>query len=133
MRNHTTRVEADAKLDCARRLDFERTYLAHERTQMAWVRTSLALISFGFAIAKFFHYFHEQPHERPPLVSANSVGILMIVIGLVALALASIQHHRALRPLRAECPGLPASLAWVVATLLAVLGVLALIVVLVRE
>src|SRR6516164_2078621 len=94
------------QLDPGTRLDFERTYLAHERTEMAWVRTSLALISFGFAIAKFFHYLHEQPLERPPLMSAHSVGTLMIVIGLVALALASIQHGRAVKALRAQCPGL---------------------------
>jgi putative membrane protein len=123
---------ADNQIDHGRRLDFERTYLAHERTQMAWVRTSLALISFGFAIAKFFHYLHEEPRERPPLVGASVVGTLMILIGLVALALASIQHGRALRTLRAECPGLPASLAWVIATLLALLGIVALVVILLR-
>jgi putative membrane protein len=44
--------------DAATRLAFERTFLAHERTQMAWARTSLALISFGFALAKIFHYLH---------------------------------------------------------------------------
>jgi hypothetical protein len=51
----------------------------------------------------------------------------------VALALASIQHGRALRALRRQCPGLHASLAWVLAALLALLGILALIVVLLRE
>ncbi|HMF14360.1 MAG TPA: DUF202 domain-containing protein [Gemmataceae bacterium] len=133
MKDDATHELADGKLDRGRRLDFERTYLAHERTQMAWVRTSLALISFGFAIAKFFHYLHERPLERPPLTSASVVGTLMIVIGLVALALASIQHGQAFRALRTECPGLPASLACVIATLLALLGILALIVIWVRE
>jgi putative membrane protein len=133
MKEDRTHKQADPQLDLGTRLDFERTYLAHERTEMAWVRTSLALISFGFAIAKFFHYLHEQPLERPPLMSAHSVGTLMIVIGLVALALASIQHGRAVKALRAQCPGLQASLAWVIASLLAALGILALVVVLLRE
>jgi len=57
----------------------------------------------------------------------------MIIIGLVALALETIQHRRALKAPRAECPGLPASLAWVIATLLALLGILALVVILIRE
>jgi putative membrane protein len=96
------------------------------------VRTSLALISFGFAIAKFFHYLPEQVPERPLLTGSSSVGTLMILIGLVALALASIQHGRALKTLRTQCPGLPASLAWVVTTLLALLGILALVVVWLR-
>ena len=110
-----------------------RTFLSHERTQMAWVRTSLALISFGFAIGKFFHYLQGSRSERLPLIGANCVGTLMIVIGLVALALASIQHVRAMKVLRAQCPGLPASLAWVITSLLALLGILALVVVWIRE
>jgi putative membrane protein len=66
-------------------------------------------------------------------MSAGTVGTLMILIWLVALALASIQHGRALKALRAQCPGLQASLAWVIATLLALPGILALVVVLLRE
>ena len=133
MKDHPGNKQAEAPLDPGTRLAFERTYLAHERTQMAWVRTSLALISFGFAIGKFFHYLHEQRPERLPPIGATSVGTLMIVIGLVALAVAGLRHGRALKTLRAECPGLQASLAWVIVTLLALLGVLALVVVWVRE
>jgi putative membrane protein len=124
-----TQKQPDVPLSRETRLAFERTLLAHERTQMAWVRTSMTLISFGFAIGKFFHYLHEQRPERQPLIGASTVGTLMIVIGLVALVLASIQHGRALRALRAQCPGLQASLAWVMVTLLALLGILALVVV----
>jgi putative membrane protein len=84
--------QADAQLDHATRLAFERTFLAHERTRMAWVRTSVALITFGFATAKFGHWLHEQRPEQPPLVPPGTVGTLMIVLGLVARVLASIQH-----------------------------------------
>ena len=119
--------KAVARLDTGTRLAFERTYLAHERTQMAWVRTALSLISFGFAIAKFFEFLHEKQGEKGPLMSPRTVGILMISIGLVALALASLQHRRALRALREQCPDLPASVAGVTAVLLASLGILALI------
>ena len=124
--------QADIQADVATRLAYQRTFLAHERTQMAWVRTSLTLISFGFAIAKFVDYLQEQRHEPRPLISPSSLGTLMIVLGLVALALASIQQGRAVRTLRKQCPGLPPSLAWVMVTLLALLGILALVVVLVR-
>jgi putative membrane protein len=133
MRDDTEHKLADAQLDHGTRLAFERTYLAHERTQMAWVRTSVALITLGFATAKFGHWLHEQRPERTPLVPPGTVGTLMIVLGLVSLALASIEHGRSLRVLRAQCPGLRPSLAWVLATLLALLGVLALVVVLLRE
>ena len=132
MKEHSGHKQADAQFDRVTWLAFDRTFLAHQRTQMAWVRTSLALISFGFAIGKFLHYQHEPQSERLPLIGASSVGTLMIVIGLVALALANIQHVRAMKVLRAQCPGLPASLAWVIASLLALLGILALVVVWLR-
>jgi putative membrane protein len=133
MKEHSGDKLADIPFDQATKLAFERTYLAHERTQMAWVRTSLALITFGFGIAKVVHYLHEQQPERASLMRASSVGTLMIVIGLVALVLASIQHGRALKVLRAQCPGLQASLGWVIVSLLASLGILALVLVLIRE
>ena len=77
------------ELDTGTKLAFERTYLAYERTQMAWVRTSLTLISFGFTIAKFFEFLHEKTEDHLPRMAPRSVGILMISIGLIALALAS--------------------------------------------
>jgi putative membrane protein len=133
MTDDSAHKQADARLDLDSRLAFERTFLAHERTQLAWVRTSLALISFGFGIAKFAHYLHTEEPARPPLLRSADVGTLMIVVGLLALVLASIQHGRAVRALRSQSPSLAPSLAWVTATLLASLGILALVVVLLRE
>jgi putative membrane protein len=132
MNNQPSQQAMDAPFDAATRLAFERTFLAHERTQMAWVRTSLALITFGFGLAKLFHYLHEQKPGQEPLMSAGTVGTLMILIGLVALVLASIQHGRALKALRAEWPGLPVSLGWVLTALLGLLGTLALVVAVLR-
>ena len=94
---------------------------------MAWVRTALALITFGFTIAKYFEFQQDKPGERPPLVHPRTVGILMITIGLVSLALGSVQHTLAVRALRKEWPGLPRSLAGVTAGLLALLGIAALL------
>ena len=107
-------------------LAFERTYLAHERTQMAWMRTALSLISFGFTIAKFFEFLEGKRVGAAPAMEPRTVGVLMIAIGLVALALSTLQHWRALRTLRARYPELPKSLSWVTATLLALLGLAAL-------
>jgi putative membrane protein len=115
------------------RLAYERTYLAIERTQMGWVRTALSLISFGFAIAKFFQYLHEQHPGKEPLLAPRTVGILMIVIGLVALLLADLQHRQAIRLIRKECPGLPYSLAGPVSVFIALLGILALLGALFRQ
>lgn len=119
---------ATAHLDTGTRLGYERTSLAHERTQMAWVRTSLALISFGFGIAKFFQYLHETRGVKAPPMGPRTVGMLMIAIGLVALATANFQHRRAVKTLRAACPGLPLSTAGATGVVIMVLGILALLV-----
>ena len=83
---------AERPLDESTRLAMERTRLAHERTLMAWIRTSTSLIAFGFTIFKFFQYLATEVHRRT-IVSPWVVGILMILLGLVALALAWIQHR----------------------------------------
>src|SRR5689334_8238904 len=84
-------------------LAFERTLLAYERTRIAWVRTALTLISFGFAIAKFFAYLREERGETATLMSPRTVGLIMIIIGLVGLILANLQQRRAVKALRQRC------------------------------
>ena len=132
MNDKLNQENASGQADTGTRLAYERTYLAHERTQMAWVRTSLALISFGFAIDEFFSLLHETRPEHAPLLRARTVGVLMIAMGVGALILADIQHRRALKVLRNQCPGLPVSLAGLTAMLLTLLGVLALVGAIVR-
>jgi putative membrane protein len=112
-------------MDSATKLAYDRTYLAHERTQMAWVRTSLALISFGFGIAKFFQYLYQTQGPGAPHMGPRTVGMVMITIGLVGLALANVQHRRALAALRSECPGLPRSTAGITAWVIMALGIVA--------
>ena len=119
--------ESAHPLETNTRLAYHRTYLAQERTQMAWVRTALALISFGFAIAKFFVFLIEKDAEHAPLLDARTVGILMIAMGVVSLVVADLQHRRAMKSLREQCPGLPFSVAGITGSLLAALGVLALL------
>ena len=107
-------------------LAFERTLLAYERTRIAWVRTALALISFGFAIAKFFAYMRQERGEAATLMSPRTVGLIMIIIGLLGLILANIQQRRAVTALRKRCPGLPIPVAGIMSAMIALLGVLAL-------
>ena len=115
----------EPSLNDSTRLAYERTFLANERTQMAWVRTSLALISFGFGIAKFYQFLHEQQGVKPPPFGPRTVGMIMIAIGLVSLATANWQHRRALKQIRTRCPGLPFSTAGATAGLIMLLGLLA--------
>ena len=112
----------------------DRTRLAHERTLMAWVRTATSLISFGFTIYKFFQYLQEKsqtPADR--IFGPREFALIMIGIGLLALLLATIQHRRDMVRLRSQYPGVPYSLATVLAGLLSILGVVAFVAVVFRQ
>jgi len=114
-------------------LAVERTRLAHERTLMAWVRTATSLITFGFTLYKFAQYLLEKREEpRQHLFDTRHFAGLMIVIGLVALVLATIKHIRDIEDLRRLHPEVPYSLAAVLGALIAILGIGALIAVIFR-
>lgn len=125
----TTNVSADVSTILAT----DRTRLAHDRTLMAWVRTATSLISFGFTIYKFFQYLHErQVPPRESMLGPREYGTIMIAIGIVALALATFQHRRDMKSLRAQHPEVPYSLVTILAGLISLLGVVALIAVVFR-
>jgi len=112
------------ELPDATKLALDRTRLAYERTLMAWVRTATSLISFGFTIFKFFQYLREdRPQLSDGVIGPRGFALLMISIGLTALALATFEHRRHMNALRMSYGPMPISLAAVVAALIAVLGV----------
>lgn len=95
---------------------------------MAWVRTSTSLISFGFTIHKFFQFRLEQgqaPVNR--LLGPGEFGGLMVLIGLLALALASWDHRHSLNMLRAEYGPVPYSAAATIGLFIFLLGITALV------
>jgi putative membrane protein len=111
-------------------LAVKRSFFAAERTLMAWMRTALSMISFGFTMVKFFQYLDTT---RGPTVgpmgrtwSPEAVGLSLISIGIVSLIAAIQQHWKELKDLGKEGLAHQWSLAFLVSTLLAVLGVFAL-------
>jgi putative membrane protein len=114
-------------------LAMERTWLAHERTLMAWVRTATSMISFGFTIYKFFQF---EAAGRWPVtrgrLTPRGFAVIMIVIGLVALLVATVSHHVETRTIAANLGG-KHSVAAVVAALVSVLGIVTLFATLFRR
>jgi putative membrane protein len=99
---------------------------------MAWIRTCTSLIAFGFTIFKFFQYLSTKEELHKPVVSPWVVGLVMIVIGLTGLTLAWFQHRREMKALEAAAGPMPYSISGIMAGLIAVLGILALVIVIWR-
>lgn len=117
----------ERQIDANTRLAAERNRLALERTLMAWTRTSTSLIAFGFTIYQIFQYLSESDRLREPFVSPQLVGVVMIVVGLVALGLGWVQHRQEMRALKADFGPMRYSIASIVAALIAGMGVMALL------
>lgn len=113
-----------------------RTRLAYERTMMAWVRTATSLISFGFTIYKFFQYLRDETHvARTGLLGPRGFAMAMIITGILALLLATIDHRRHMVSLRIEygVANVPYAMSTVLAGLISLLGVFGLILVIFRQ
>jgi putative membrane protein len=79
----------------------ERNRAAADRTLNSWIRTSLSLIGFGFGISKIHASLEAMGVHGPsdPVRSTLIVGGSFIMLGLLALLAAVIQHLRILQRL----------------------------------
>jgi len=118
-------------LDRTTQLALQRSFLATERTLMAWIRTSISMIGFGFTLAKLFQSLAEANILiRGPagaVWTAEGVGLVLISLGTFALVIAVFDHHREMKQLQAAGLTGRFSLTMAVASVLAILGVMALI------
>jgi putative membrane protein len=114
--------------DTNTRLAVERTLLAHERTLQAWVRTAASLISFGFTIYKFFQLEAAGKVHASQVIGPRAFASLMIIMGIVGLALATLQNRQEMKRMRREHPWMKErSLAGWIAAMISVLGILAIV------
>ena len=77
-----------------------RIYMAAERTFLAWVRTGIAFMAFGFVVARFGLFLREIALGNNVAVAQHnnsfslSVGIALIVAGIMVNLIATIRHRR---------------------------------------
>ncbi|HUN44077.1 MAG TPA: DUF202 domain-containing protein [Acetobacteraceae bacterium] len=74
---------------------------AAERTLMAWIRTALSLIGFGFGVGRIDDYLQQAGlHTRFGLSHSSLIfGASFIVVGILGLLAAIVQHSRVLKRL----------------------------------
>jgi len=118
-------------VDTSTRLAVERTRVAYDRTMMAWIRTASSLITFGFAVYKFIDIDQRRLHTE--FDGPRIFGIAMVSFGLISLLLATIENRRDMRQLNLEGGDQRRPLARTLALLIAVLGILALVIMLLRS
>jgi putative membrane protein len=127
-------ADAAAPVPTVTDLAVSRTCLAHERTLMAWVRTAVSLITFGFAMYKFFAFMRQGGQDTGQgFFNARKYALFVISIGLMALLLATWEHQRNMRALRAIFPHVPYSGVTVLAGLVSLLGIVTLLAVILRQ
>ena len=71
--------------------------------------------------------------RRHGVIGPTEFAMLMIIIGLLSLLMATVEHRRDLRALKAQYPDIPRSLARLLAALISILGILALVAVILRR
>jgi putative membrane protein len=112
-------------------LAMRRNFMAADRTLMAWIRTSISMIGFGFTVAKLFQALAENnvfiKGPAGSIWTAEGVGLVLISLETFSLVIAVLDHRRELKLLRAEGLESRFSLPLAVASVLAILGVAALI------
>jgi putative membrane protein len=100
---------------------------------LAWVRTGTSMITFGFAIYNF-HRIATGDRPSSQLIGPHGFATIMVCIGLVALLLAAFEYRHSMRMLSAQYPDIPRSpLPAAVALLVSALGLLALVVIALRQ
>ena len=118
----------------ANELARERNREAAERTLMAWIRTALSLIGFGFGIGRIDAYLQGAGlHTRFDLPHSTLIfGASFIVVGILGLLAAIVQHARVLQRLSQPDFAYDAMrpIAMTVAALLMLIGVFGLIAIL---
>ncbi|HEY8459976.1 MAG TPA: DUF202 domain-containing protein [Blastocatellia bacterium] len=122
-------------------LAFHRTRMSADRTLMAVIRTSLSLIGFGFTIYHFFRHLRETAGGMQLLrgEAPRNFGVALVILGVVMLSLGIWRHVAFMLELRAEqktfadqglIPGdgkFPVSITLVTATLLWMVGLVAIV------
>ena len=81
-------------------------HLSNERTLLAWIRTAVGIMAFGFVVVKFSLFIKQMtimlgksPVEGKNHEYSGLVGILLVILGALALLVGMIRYHHTSRQL----------------------------------
>lgn len=122
------------------KIDRQREHQANERTFLAWLRTSIALIGFGFALARFGLFLRQlqasltqrEPTSHP-LFNSESLGVALVVFGIVTIALAAWRYNRVFWQIERGNYQPNRILVWITTAIVILLGILSIPLVLWRN
>jgi len=109
-------------------LAMDRTYWAAERTLMGWIRTALSMISFGFTIGKLGQTLKDiqvTGLRGMHMIGIDSIAYFLVILGTVALLAAAVQHSRRVHELCEQGLRRQPSIAFWVALVLSLMGLVA--------
>ncbi|MCF2487762.1 YidH family protein [Dyadobacter sp. CY347] len=81
-------------------------HLANERTYLAWLRTGIGIMAFGFVVVKFSLFVKQIGFVLQTQVATPShaysaiIGILLVVLGMLAILFAFLQYRRTEKQLK---------------------------------
>jgi len=77
-----------------------RVFFAAERTLLAWLRTGLTIMGLGFVVARFGLFLRLLSQQAQATTGHSEsgasavLGVLFVVVGGVAILVATAQHRR---------------------------------------
>jgi len=81
-------------------------HLSNERTLLAWIRTAVGIMAFGFVVVKFSLFIKQMtimlgksPVEGKNHEYSGLVGILLVILGALALLVGMIRYRGTSRQL----------------------------------
>jgi uncharacterized membrane protein YidH (DUF202 family) len=104
--------EKQQRKQAKKELGYERIRLALERLQLAWLRTAITFVALGFTA---YRYYISRVEDGRELLDSHfngrNIGLFLLVMALLGLFQATMQHRRSWARLKAFYPDLPYSVA----------------------
>ena len=89
-----------------------RVFFASERTLLAWIRTGIAIVGLGFLVSRFGLFLQllagqgARAYSQAASGYSHVIGVLLVVLGALSMAAATVQHGRFIATLPAiDRPG----------------------------